>query len=333
MHNRPVIDQTMPLGSADEPNEDSGGTIDGAGAFTRAAREVVEYLNRHTVLSDWSVSRVSGGEQVHVHVHHVDLIDTGDRVPWGDSFCHQMTLGAGHVVPDSALDPVYSCLPDSPAVRAYVGYPINDDDGSLFGVLCGVDAAPLPDVDAVDAELIELLSTLLSSHLATARAADRVHRVAHLSSALAETDALTGLMNRRGWDAIVVDAQQRIDAFGDLVAVAVIDLDGLKTLNDTEGHEAGDALLRRAAEALQAAAGSRDRVARYGGDEFVILTNNVAVADLPAHFERFAEALEDAGAAASIGHAFTGPGERTVAEAFRLADAQMYAAKRLRRAV
>ncbi len=305
---------------------------EGADAFSAAARAVVDYLNQNTPLSDWSVSRIAGGEQVHVHVHHEQFLEVGTRVPWDETFCRQMTTTGKHVVTDSAQHPELACLPASADVRAYVGFPITDDDGALFGTLCGVDSRPLAGADDVDAELVRLLSTLLSSHLATARSADRERRAAQITAALADVDALTGLMNRRGWDTVVADAQQRIDAFGDLVAVAVVDLDGLKSVNDTQGHTAGDALLRRAAEALAAAESEGDRVARLGGDEFTILTNNVGVADLPAHFGRFDAQLAERGVAASIGHAFTGPGELSVAEAFRRADAAMYEAKRARRA-
>ncbi len=302
----------------------------GADAFAEAARRVVDYLSRRTPLRDWSVSRVAGGEQVHVHVHHDELLDTGDRVPWDDTFCRQMSRGAAHVVPDALEDPDYAGLPDAGDVRSYVGYPITDD-GALFGVLCGVGAEPLPGADTVDADLVELLSALLSSQLSVARAADRERRRATIAAALADTDELTGLVNRRGWDAIVADAQQRIDAFGDPVAIAVIDLDGLKTANDVLGHEAGDELLRRAADALRTAASPQDRVARYGGDEFAVLSNNIGAESLSDHFARFEQALVEHGVAASLGHSLTGPGELTVAEAFRRADALMYAAKRDRR--
>lgn len=302
----------------------------GATAFATAAREVVEYLSRRTPLSDWSVSRIAGGEQVHVHVHHDELIGTGDRVAWDDTFCRRMTHGAAHVVHDSLADPDYADLPVAVAVRSYVGFPITDE-GELFGVLCGVGQRPLADEASVDDDLVQLLTHLLSSQLTLSRIADREHRRAAISAALADTDELTGLVNRRGWEAIVADAQERIDAFGDPVAVAVVDLDGLKAVNDVHGHTAGDALLRRTGAALRAACTAQDRVARYGGDEFAILTNNVAVDDLPRHFARFERSLVEHGVAASLGHAFTGPGERTVADAFARADAAMYDAKRSRR--
>lgn len=311
--------------------DESPDVRDASDTFMTAARQVLGYLAQHTPLTNWSVSRIAGGEQVHVHVGGTGFIDAGDRVLWHETFCRRMLAGAAHVVPDSAADPSYAGLPAAADVRAYVGFPINDDDGQLFGTLCGVGDTPLRDAAAVDEELVALFSRLLSGHLAAARSADRGRHAARLATALADTDALTGLMNRRGWDSVVEDAQQRVTAFGDPVAVAVIDIDGLKQVNDTYGHEAGDQLIRLAADALRAAATETDRVARYGGDEFVVLSNNLAVDHLPAHYARFTEELRARGVEASLGHAFAGPGERTLAETFRCADAAMYAAKCARR--
>lgn len=299
--------------------------------FSASAQRIVDYLNAHTPIPDWSVSRVTGGEQVHVHVHPEGLIGVGDRVPWSDTFCRRMTLGAAHVVIDSQADPDYADLPDAGAIRSYAGFPIADDDGTTFGILCGVGRDPLSSVRDVDEDLIALMGDLLASQLSMARAADRDRRTIEIAEALANTDALTGLVNRRGWDLLVQDAQQRVDAFGDLVAVAVVDLDGLKIVNDTQGHEAGDALIRRAADALRTVERPIDRVARYGGDEFAILTNNVPVADLGAHFAPFLDAMADYGARGSLGFSSTGPGVTTLADAFASADADMYAAKQARR--
>lgn len=300
----------------------------GADHFTTSARRIVDYLNTHTPISDWSVSRVTGGEQVHLHVHHEDLLESGDRVAWETTFCRRMTLGAAHIVPDSLDDPDYADLGAAPYVRAYAGYPISDDDGSTFGILCGVNSQPLADVDGVDKELLELMSDLLSSQLAVSRAADRERREAEIASALAHTDELTGLLNRRGWDAILQDAQQRVDAYGDLVAIVVIDLDGLKAINDEHGHQAGDAVLQAAARALSAVGREGDRIARYGGDEFCILVNNVPLRTLEEDARRFGQALAAVGISAAVGSSPAVPGGHGLADAFAAADAVMYEIKR-----
>lgn len=297
----------------------------GTEIFTASARRVVDYLNAHTPVGDWSVSRVAHGEQVHLHVHHESLIEPGDRIAWDATFCRRMVGGGARVVRDSTTDPTYADLDLAAEVRSYVGFPILEDDGSLFGVLCGVNADPLGDDTEVDAGLVELMSHLLSDQLALARVADRNEQAARLAGDLAETDALTGLTNRRGWDSLIEHAQQTVDAFGDGVSVAVLDLDEFKAVNDGDGHDAGDAVLQTAARALRQAAGPHDRVARFGGDEFTVLSP-VGPEEMSAHFAAYHQALADHGIAASIGYAYGGAGA-SLLETFRTADHAMYRAK------
>ena len=306
---------------------------DGADTFSTSAERVIAYLKTHTPIPEWSVSRVAGGEQVHVHTGDNEMLTLGRRVPWDDTFCIRMSNGADRVVADASRHPDYRDHPDAGPIRAYAGIPITDDDGRMFGTLCGVGTQPLSAPDDLDNDLVELMADLLSSQLHLARVADRARRSADLASALAQTDALTGLINRRGWDLLVDDADRRISAYGDPVAIAVVDLDGLKSLNDLQGHDAGDELLRRAGAALTEAAEPSDRVARYGGDEFAILSNNVAVKNLSTHFAAFTDALAEQGVAASMGYAPTSAGAVDVAGAFAQADAEMYAAKEARRAL
>ncbi len=306
--------------------------VNGADLFKACAQRIVDYLNAHTPISDWSVSRVAGGEQVHLHVHDEGLLSRGRRVPWDDTYCTRMTQGAAHVVPDVLADEDYADHPHAELARSYVGFPLTDDEGNTFGTLCGVSTTPLDTSAAIDTDLVTLMRDLLSSQLSMARMADRERRSAEIAEALAQTDSLTGLVNRRGWDLLVEDAQERVSAYGDPVAIAVIDLDGLKVLNDVEGHAAGDELLCRTATALISVAEATDRLARFGGDEFAILSNNVPVAHLPAHFARFSDALVQQGIEASIGYAATNAGVVGVSEAFREADADMYESKQARKA-
>jgi diguanylate cyclase len=304
--------------------------VKGADVFSASAQRIVDYLNAHTPLTDWSVSRVAGGEQVLLHVHDEGVMSAGHRHPWEDTYCMRMSHGAARIVPDAQADPDYADHPAAGSVRAYAGFPLTDDEGNTFGTLCGVGTAPLGDADDVDADLIELMSNLLSSQLQLARIADRDRRAAEMAEATAHTDALTGLVNRRGWDLLLQDGQERISAYGDPVALAVIDLNGLKEVNDTAGHLAGDDLLRRTADALALTAGPADRVARYGGDEFTILSNNVPLDGLDKHFGRFLDALTSQGISASVGYAATKAGDVGVVEAFALADDAMYRHKAAR---
>ena len=85
------------------------------------------------------------------------------------------------------------------------------------------------------------------------------------------TDALTGLPNRRYMYARVSEEMARAARYGKPLALLLLDLDGLKAINDQFGHEAGDAALRRVATSLRVSCRSSDLAARHGGDEFVVL--------------------------------------------------------------
>lgn len=89
---------------------------------------------------------------------------------------------------------------------------------------------------------------------------------------LATTDALTGLHNRRYVLGELTKALQRARRTEQRFAVVLFDLDGFKRINDTCGHAAGDAVLKKAASALESIIREGDVLGRYGGDEFLLIT-------------------------------------------------------------
>ncbi len=103
---------------------------------------------------------------------------------------------------------------------------------------------------------------------------------------LAYTDPLTGLRNRRGLDEALERAEARARRYGTPAAVALLDVDGLKAVNDRHGHAAGDALLQEVAAALVEGARTADVVARVGGDEFAVLLLGTSTAGATLFLER-----------------------------------------------
>ena len=110
---------------------------------------------------------------------------------------------------------------------------------------------------------------------------------------LSSTDALTGLANRRRFDAVWELEWQRALRQGFPLAIAMIDVDHFKDYNDHCGHQAGDDCLQRLAQVLAAATQrSGELAARYGGEEFVIVLPGVNPEDAIANAERIRSAVE-----------------------------------------
>jgi len=101
------------------------------------------------------------------------------------------------------------------------------------------------------------------------------HRVQEELRRMALTDPLTGLGNRLLLIGRLRDAIAELAAGGGHVTVIAVDLDGLKSVNDTHGHATGDELLRETATRLRSVVRDGDTVARFGGDEFVLLCAGV----------------------------------------------------------
>ena len=147
----------------------------------------------------------------------------------------------------------------------------------------------------------------------------------------AETDALTGLANRRR---LLLDLEARTEA-GVPTLLLLYDLDGFKSYNDAFGHPAGDALLHRLALRLSVAAEPYGRAYRMGGDEFCVIAEGNTF-DRGRIVSETLRALRDSGEGFEVGTAYGGavlPDEATdLSEAMRIADTRLYGNKDSRRA-
>jgi len=149
---------------------------------------------------------------------------------------------------------------------------------------------------------------------------------------LAAVDPLTGLGNRRAWFEQLESQIRRQRRYGGIFSLAVLDLDGFKALNDSQGHGAGDEALRLVADVLRARTRQCDSLGRIGGDEFALLmpdTDEECSGMLYELCVGIAQRTAAAGCAvtSTIGcRTFRSPPESTAA-ALQQADAIMYEAK------
>lgn len=157
---------------------------------------------------------------------------------------------------------------------------------------------------------------------------------------LASTDPMTGVYNRTHFNEEYEQAARRKRGpAGVDFTVIVVDINGLKPINDEYGHEVGDALIRRGAEVLTGITRETDVLARMGGDEFVVLCNDCTAEDASRVIERIRAAESEArftaqtrdgsavelGLSLSIGCASTS--EVDVDDVMRVADERMYVEK------
>ena len=163
------------------------------------------------------------------------------------------------------------------------------------------------------------------------RNADRViHQMAHF-------DAVTNLRNRRMFEIALTEALACARVSGARTEVLFLDLDGFKQVNDTLGHKIGDKVLVTAGDRLCATAGERDFIARWGGDEFVILRSKLpGTADIETFAAEIISALSrpcsiegtEIVVGASIGIAVAIGGDLTADLILQQADMALYTAKR-----
>jgi diguanylate cyclase (GGDEF)-like protein len=120
-------------------------------------------------------------------------------------------------------------------------------------------------------ELVAALSpVLLVAYITTMLSAD-IHYALGKAKLVSQTDSLTGLYNLRAFSTIVDRAFNQAIRYSRPMSLIMIDSDNLKTINDRYGHESGNRLLKQIVSSVQSQLRSTDVLARYGGDEFVVL--------------------------------------------------------------
>jgi diguanylate cyclase (GGDEF)-like protein len=187
--------------------------------------------------------------------------------------------------------------------------------------------------------LTKPLESLSAFELALTRALERRHLITENKrlfteiEKLAVTDPLTGLFNRRKLDEALDTEFERARRYGRPLSSVMIDLDGLKRINDTAGHPAGDKALEHVSKAIQGHVRRVDFPTRYGGDEFLILLPEVDKVEAAAIADRICSEIvkaeiEGVQLSVSAGVAQLLPAHENTDDFLRAADQALYQAKR-----
>jgi diguanylate cyclase len=300
--------------------------------FETAAQATLAFLHQRLGFDLWMVTRLEGNQWIVLQAEENGYgIQKSTVLSWADTVCGPMSQGQSlqGTAEQLPLEVASTELSQQLAISAYIGAPLRREDGGLFGMLCAVHPASQESVLAAELPLVELCAQLLSSILSLELRVAEVDRLKERAESEAMIDALTGLYNRRGWDKLTQAEEIRCRRYGHSACVLVLDVDGLKQVNDQQGHLKGDELICLVAQTIQQVLRESDIAARTGGDEFAILGIECDEVAANALQRRLEVAFARAGVGLSIGLAVRDP-LRSLTEAFATADEAMYAIKRSR---
>jgi diguanylate cyclase (GGDEF)-like protein len=289
---------------------------------------VVSLMCRHSALDLWLITqpeaRTVGALRGQPEV-------PPDVLEWAEQVCDGALVGPRVVaVPDVSVVPGLQelALSHDFVIGAFIGIPLVDQAGVVLGSLCGISPVPIGSDLSGEVDLAEGLATLVASVVSLEQRYLSARQMADAAVEQGHRDALTGVLNRAGWDSAIEKIGERCRSHGEAASVIIVDLDGLKSMNDEFGHAYGDEQIRAMASAIRDAARYSDVVARLGGDEFGVLIPGSSPGTADAMARRLQEEAKSSRLAASIGSAECPPGGDLL-EAWRRADMDMYATKRI----
>jgi diguanylate cyclase (GGDEF)-like protein len=239
------------------------------------------------------ISLVDADKQHFKSVVGLELRSTPREV----SFCgHVVAKEQAIIVEDALRDIRFADNPmvvGAPHTRFYAGHPIHCADGAVLGALCVIDTKPRK-FGAEDQRRLKELAFLVDQSLRAARvSAARNALAAKLTLARRESliDPMLRTWNRGGIAAILAQQNAEVAAGTGLFSVLLLDIDHFKQVNDRYGHIAGDAVLKAVAQALKSSLRSGDELARFGGDEFLVVLPNTQAADAECLARRLESAV------------------------------------------
>jgi len=265
------------------------------------------------------------------------------ELPLETSFCKAVLEdGVPVIVPDTKKDARFSKSPlviGGPKFRFYAGHPIRDIDGDIIGTFCVFDVKPKDGGDNLYAALQDLAHLTEREFRTTDLWNAQNQLVAKLGAARRQAllDVLTRVWNRRGGMEILDSLLEESRSSDERIAVCVVDIDLFKEINDAHGHNIGDQALRKVAAGITASVRPNDIVARYGGDEFLVILRDADTDVCRIVAERIRDNIQNTrvriadgnlAATISIGMAISIPGEPIRAEQLiERADKALYHSK------
>lgn len=302
--------------------------------FRQATTELLDILQTRHPVDQWTVIRLEG--------ERVSVLDVRGANPFTmvgtvrhyhetimSKICaNKIGMMTGEILEDSPAADI--AIVQKYGIKAYIGAPLLSTQRQPIGMLVGLSTTPRPDFTKHNLGVVmisaRILSTFLENELRSVESARRLERAEHESL----KDELTQLYNRRGWERFIEKEDIRSRRYGTSTGVIMIDVDNLKLVNDTQGHAAGDRLLKKVARQLEASIRTSDVIARVGGDEFGILAIGASPEELEGLRNRMQKQFNKINLPVSVG-CCAGHPQQPLHQTINTADGRMYDDKRKRK--
>ena len=237
--------------------------------FRVAAKKILTFLHKRLGFQLWAVTRSYNDHWIMLVTEDNGYnVKDGDVFVWSDSFCSRMVHAKGPQITPKVKDvPEYMSAPIGKEypTSSYIGIPLKQEDGTLFGTLCAIDPAEKPDSIVNEAPLIHLFAELLSQLIDADMKTQKFMSDIELVKLKTELDPDTGLYNSNAWDIYIAKEQKRCDTFGSPALILLIKLD--HTVDSTEEADH----LKKIAAYIKNIFRASDIVAYLGGNTYAVL--------------------------------------------------------------
>lgn len=305
--------------------------------FEQRVDEILKLGTKHFGLPIGIFSKITDDQyEIQQARHPENALKPGMTFDLGGTYCSQVVKADDvcgyHHVAESEIK-THPCYANF-ALEAYLGAPIVVD-GERFGTLNFSSPNPVQTFTGQDVELVRLFATWIGHEVARRRDWRELETARKELERLSTIDPLTGLYNRRHMEKCLRAELDRVKRYGKQLVVGLLDFDNFKSLNDNYGHNTGDEALKLFAKVSEQMMRDTDVIARWGGEEFLILMPETGAAGALKYLQRLTDRVREsdfhAGNEAlhltlSVGLGIAEPGDTLDALVGR-ADVAMYEAK------
>jgi diguanylate cyclase len=241
---------------------------------TEVVLELLSLLKEQVGMDLWMVTRINGDDFIVLHKTDSKYdLNFSQVLSYSATLCHAMVnQQATNISPDIRECDSYqhTAMAQMLSIGAYIGFPLKSQSGELFGSLCAIDPRTKDDCLLAHKDFIATMATTIEHLLVQEKAlVDKQRMIDNYYPLM--SDSLTGALNRRGWDDVLLKEKVRAQQLGNKIAVGIVNIKRLPQCSNKQNDYAQDSELKHTAMTLMRSIQSGDTIARISENEFGVL--------------------------------------------------------------